>query len=132
MSVPNVDDAVNSFVAIEQVKKANADKSKAIQSQADLAKSVIMKHMKSTNQTYLTVGDNMYLVLKEKSSKPAFNAEFLCALYKNFIITHGGGRGCTDEEAKTFVTYCETQQARLSTPMDDLVPTNKKPLSMMF
>jgi hypothetical protein len=105
MSVPNVDDAVNSFVAIEQVKKANADKSK---------------------------GDNMYLVLKEKSSKPAFNAEFLCALYKNFIITHGGGRGCTDEEAKTFVTYCETQQARLSTPMDDLVPTNKKPLSMMF
>ncbi len=93
-------------------------------------KGIIANHMKANNQTYVKVGENQFLIFRRKLSRPPLNDELLVALYGAYAKRVG--RGCTDTEAQEWGSFVNEHMGRLSTPSEDLVLSNKPPVSSLF
>ena len=59
------------------------------------------------------------------------SSDFIAAAYTSFQKSKGRAN-IPQLEGQEFMTFMETHQVRLSTKSEDLVITDKKPISMMF
>jgi hypothetical protein len=127
----HANEALATLTKIYSVQKENSKKLASIKTQFDEAKSAVFEYMQSNNLTFVSTGNNEYLVIESKTSKPSLNAELLGVCYQ-LHCRDNLKKQCTEEEVKAFVLITETVQSRLATRKQDLVFSKSKPMSSLL
>jgi hypothetical protein len=124
-------DALVALTKIHSVQQENSKKLASIKQQFDTAKAAVFEYMTTNNLKFVSTGNNEYLVIEEKTSKPSLNAELLTVCYQ-LHCRDNLKKQCTEEEVKAFLIMTETVQSRLATKKQDLVFSKSKPMSALL
>jgi hypothetical protein len=123
--------AIDMFMNVERVKKANSAKHKSLVAQQDAAKDVIHKYMETHQVQYVTVSEGHYIVRSQKVTKHPLSTDFLIAAYCSF--QQQKGRTIQPQEGREFASCIEGHQVRLATVKPaSLTASESKPLNVMF
>lgn len=124
-------EALAALTKIHAVQQENSKKLSSIKQQFDTAKAAVLEYMLSNNLTFVSIGNNEYLKLETKNSKPTMNAELLGIIYK-LHCRDNLNKQCTDDEVQAFVVMSESVQSRLAIKKQDLVFSKSKPMSSLL
>ena len=124
-------EALVALTKIHTVQQENSKKLASIKNQFDVAKSAVLEYMQENNLTFVSTGNNEYLVIENKTSKPSLNTELLGVCYQ-LHCRDNLKKQCTEDEVHAFVMMTETVQSRLATKKQDLVFSKSKPMSSLL
>ena len=127
----NPNQALESLKMIHSVQEDNNKKLSVIRRQYDEAKNEVMQYMKTTGQTFVTIGNKEYLTIQTKSSKPQRNDEFIGVTYR-LHCRDNLHRQPTDEEVEKYIETMARVSAQLSEQKEELVFTKSKPIMSLL
>jgi hypothetical protein len=124
-------DALQTLTQIHGIQNDNTKKLGAIKVQFEAAKDAVMQHMLSNSLTFVAIGNNEYVSLKDKVSKPSINSDLQAVCYK-LHVRDNMKRVCDESEAQDFVKKCADVQEKLSETKQDLVFSKSKPVAALL
>ena len=122
--------AVKLFIQCHTVQRDTAAKNKVIAAQKESAKGILLDYFAQSKQSFILF-DQKYIILKQKTTKPPLNAEFLIGCYRKFqeTVMH---KQLTDQEAETFARYCFSMQTEMCRHDKDASVSDTRPICAMF
>ena len=123
--------ALKTYCAAMSDRKESADRNKLVNAQMESAKAIILSYMLASNTKCIPAGENNFIILKKKSSKPSLNSEFLSVLFNAFAKERKIS-GLTEVDGENFAKFCTTHQNRLATTEWDVASSKTRPVSTLF
>lgn len=124
-------EALASLTKIHAIQQENSKKLASIKNQFDTAKAEVFEYMQNNNLKFVSTGNNEYLIIETKISKPSLNTELLGICYQ-LHCRENLKKECTEDEIQAFVLMTGNVQSRLATKKQDLVFSKSKPLSSLL
>lgn len=124
-------EAVQLFFSATMELSGDQNNTKDVRERKKQAKQHIIDIMKNDNIPFIEI-EGQFLVLKQKTTKPAINAEFVARSFIEFHKDPQRSVGEQNQVAACFGEFTFALQKHMSETSDDLKLSKKKPMAALL
>jgi hypothetical protein len=126
----NIHTLIKNLSQLKQVDKDNQSNAKVLRSQLEELKSKLLVEMQQQNLRFLPFGDNLFAVVKKKTTKPTLNIDLIKIVLDRYMAS--GNIQCPPDFVSGFEFMLSDCITKMSATKDVLEFTEGLPVESLY